>query len=86
MQLEPEQNKDGDDSEELFYNQDSGQLEKRATLVEIPAEAEETEASSVAATPQTNDNQEDLLNKALDRLNEGLTDDLLADDLDTPDL
>ena len=51
MQLEPEKNQDGDDAEELFYNQDSGQLEKRATLVETPAEAEETEASSVAATP-----------------------------------
>ena len=64
-------------------------MEKRATLVKHPAEADETEASSMAmqsATPQTNDNPDDLLNKALDRLNEGLTDDLLADELETPDL
>ena len=57
--------------------------------MEHPAEADETEASSMAmqsATPQTNDNPDDLLNKALDRLNEGLTDDLLADELETPDL
>lgn len=51
---------------DLYYNQENGRLEKRSTIVPT---AEAQKAS-----------EEDLLNKALDRLNKGLSGDLLADD------
>lgn len=51
---------------DLYYNQENGRLEKRSTLVHA---AEAQKAS-----------EEDLLNKALDRLNKGLLGNLLADD------
>lgn len=58
---------DADDTKpDLFYNKENGRLEKRSTLV-TPNEAQKA-------------SEDELLNRALDRLNKGLSGDLLADD------
>lgn len=72
MKLDPQDiNIDPEDSNpDLFYNESSGKLEKRSTMNTFQ-ESNEPKAS-----------EDDLLNKALDRLNKGLSGDLLADEED----
>ena len=74
MKLEPQDVPDNDDSQDLYYNQENGRLELRSSKAKF-------EPKAIAKT-----SEDDLLNKALDRLNKGLSEDLLADDSDTGDL
>ena len=63
-----------DDKADLYYNAETGKLEPRSTMVK-------------KETDEKKPSEDELLNRALDRLNKGLSDDLLADDDDeTPDL
>lgn len=59
---------ESDSRPDLFYNQENGKLEKRSTV------------STFQASKDTKPSEDDLLNKALDRLNKGLSGDLLDDD------
>ena len=62
-----------DSKPDLYYNEENGKLEKRSTMKGF-TEPQETKPS-----------EDELLNRALDRLNKGLSGDLLADD-ETQDL
>ena len=59
---------ESDSRPDLFYNQENGKLEKRSTV------------NTFQASKDTKPSEDDLLNKALDRLNKGLSGDLLDDD------
>jgi len=64
---------DEDNKADLYYNAATGKLEPRSSMKKVEEPARPTE--------------DELLNRALDRLNKGLSDDLLADDdEETPDL
>lgn len=56
-----------DSKPDLYYNEENGRLEKRST-------------KGFAAAQETKPSEDELLNRALDRLNKGLSEDLLADD------